>query len=115
MSVRTVKRHRRLRKKIHGTHERPRLSVYRSLKGLYAQIIDDDKSVTLLGMSDKVVQKGSKTKLTKKDAAYELGKAMAKQAKDQKISAVVFDRGGNKYHGRIAEFSRGAREGGLIF
>lgn len=113
MAHNRVKRHTRIRKKIYGTTARPRLSVFRSLHYIYAQIIDDDTSVTLVGMSDKALAKTKQLK--KSEKAYELGKIVADLAKKKHITEVVFDRGGNKYHGRVAEFARGAREHGLIF
>lgn len=103
------RRHKRIRKKIRGTLEKPRLSVYRSLKYIYAQLIDDTKghtivSATSLGLNGK----GSKT-----DKARECGKILANKAKEKGISNVVFDRGGYKYHGRVKALAEGAREGGL--
>lgn len=121
MAVNKVKRHIRIRKKLAGTADRPRLAVFRSIKGMYVQAIDDDASVTLLGMSDKVVvptkdAKAKKEKApSKKERAYALGKAFGEAALKAKITDVVFDRGGNKYHGRVSEFARGAREAGLHF
>lgn len=110
------KRHIRIRKKIAGTEQRPRLSVFRSLKGIYVQLIDDDKSITLLGLGNKEIEKTNKgKKMTKKDVSFELGKEIAKRAIEKNIKTVVFDRGGNKYHGRVAELARGAREAGLEF
>lgn len=109
-----IKRHIRIRKKVKGTTERPRLSLFRSLKGMYAQAIDDSKDHTLIGMSDKLI-KPSKGKMTKSEKAYELGKLFAKEAIEKGVKMVVLDRGGNKFHGRVAEFAKGAREGGLIF
>jgi len=116
MALSKIKRHTRIRKKIKGTQERPRLSVFRSLRGMYVQIINDDKDKTLVGISDKSLEKGkSAKKMTKKEQAYELGKLVAAAAKKEGINTVVFDRGGNKYHGRVAELAKGAREGGLVF
>jgi large subunit ribosomal protein L18 len=113
MARNRVRRHIRIRKKVAGSAAMPRLSVFRSLRGMYVQAIDDEKSITLVGLSDKALK--TKAKMTKKEKAYELGKAFAKLATEKKITTVVFDRGGNKYHGRVAEFAKGAREGGLIF
>lgn len=104
-------RHKKIRKKIKGTKEKPRLSVYRSLKGIWAQIIDDDKGITLASASHKKIKK-YKDKL---DQARQVGILIAKEAKKKKIKRIVFDRGGYKYHGRIKELAEGAREGGLEF
>lgn len=102
----------RVRGKVLGTHRRPRLSVFRSNKYTYAQLIDDEKGVTLLSISAALVRKLHKDK-KKVEAAYELGKEIAKEAKSKKIKNVVFDRNGYKYHGRIRNVAEGAREGGL--
>lgn len=102
-------RHNRVRRRIVGTQARPRLSVYRSNKALYVQIIDDGKGVTLLGRR----MQRSATKAV--EGAKEFGKMFAQEAKKAKIKAVVFDRGGYVYHGRVAAFAEGAREGGLEF
>lgn len=105
-----VRKHRKVRKKIIGTKDRPRLSVFRSNQHIFAQIIDDRASKTYVSVSDLVVSSGSK-----KAKAYEAGKQLAAKALKLKIKKVVFDRGGFLYSGRIAEFGRGAREGGLEF
>ena len=96
------KRHMRVRKKIFGTPERPRLAVYKSLKHIYAQIIDDTKGVTLVAAStlDKEIRPRM-PELTKTQEAYEVGKLIAKRALEKGIKKVVFDRGGFIYHGRI--------------
>ena len=112
------RRHKRVRAKIFGTAERPRLCVFRSAKHIYAQLIDDKKGRTLAAASDlKLKIKKQKTKpLTGKVAiAYEVGKSIAKKAKDLKIEKVIFDRGGYKYHGRVKALAEGARSGGLKF
>ena len=108
------KRHYRIRTRISGTAECPRLSVFRSLNNIYAQIIDDSKGETLVAASslDKEL-KGNYG--GNKSAAREVGKLIAKKALDKDIKAVVFDRGGYIYHGRVAELAEGAREGGLEF
>ncbi|MDE7330551.1 MAG: 50S ribosomal protein L18, partial [Clostridia bacterium] len=108
--------HARVRKKIKGTSETPRLSVYRSLNHIYAQIIDDTKGVTLCSAStmEKDV-KAKIAKMTKTDAAKEVGKAIAAKAKKLKIENVVFDRGGYIYTGRVQAVADGAREAGLNF
>ncbi|SRR5258708_2151962 len=102
----------RTRKHVQGTTERPRLSVFRSNSAIYAQIIDDTQKKTLLGVSLKQLEAKQGKKI---DMAKALGEHMAKKAKEQKIAAVVFDRGGYKYHGRVKAFAEGAREGGLQF
>lgn len=105
------KRHLKVRKNVTGTVERPRLSVYKSNQHIYAQIIDDRAGKTLVFESDiKSVKKGTKT-----ESAYEVGKNLAIKAGKKGIIAVVFDRGGFLYHGRIAKVAQGAREGGLKF
>ncbi len=110
------RRHLRVRKKVFGTPERPRLAVYRSNKHIYAQIIDDTKGHTLAFAS--TLDKELREKLEKtwsKEAAREVGKLIGKRALEKGIEKVVFDRGGYKYHGRIKELADGAREAGLKF
>ena len=107
------RRHRRVRAKIMGTKDCPRLAVFRSNKHIYAQLIDDVKAVTLLSASDLKIKKAAK--VTKSDLSKEVGKLLATQAKEHKIECVVFDRGGYRYHGRIKAVADGAREGGLKF
>ncbi len=103
-----------IRKKVEGNQERPRLSVYRSLNHIYAQVIDDVSSKTLAAASTLSPElKDGKGK--KKELAKEVGKLIAKKCQEAKISAVVFDRNGFMYHGRIAAVAEGAREGGLKF
>lgn len=113
-NVARKRRHLRVRKKISGTSARPRLNVYRSLKNIYAQIIDDTKGVTLAAASslDESL-KGSYG--GNKDAAKAVGKLIAEKAIAAGITEVVFDRSGYLYHGRIQELAEGAREGGLKF
>jgi len=113
---RRLKKHRRVRKKIFGTPERPRLAVYKSLKHIYAQIIDDVNGVTLVAAStlDKEIRPRM-SELTKTEEAYEVGKLIAKRALEKGINKVVFDRGGFIYHGRVKALAEGAREGGLEF
>ena len=108
-----IKRHRRIRAKVAGTTERPRLNVFRSENHIYAQIIDDTKGETLCSASS--VEKGFEGLGSNKEAARKVGKAIAERAKAKGISAVVFDRGGYIYHGRVQELAEGAREGGLVF
>ena len=111
-----AKRHLRVRKKVSGTPERPRLSVYRSEKNIYAQIIDDTNRVTLVAASslDEAV-KGAVNHTGNKEAAKMVGEMVAKKAVEKGITEVVFDRGGYIYHGRIKELAEGAREAGLKF
>ncbi len=108
-----TRRHARVRRKISGTAERPRLCVYRSNTNLYVQIIDDVAEKTLVAAS--TLDKDVKTKHANKEAAKELGTLIAKKAADKKITTVVFDRGGYIYHGVVKELAEAAREGGLIF
>jgi len=108
------RRHLRVRKKISGTPERPRLSVYRSEKNMYAQIIDDVNSVTLVSAS--TLDKDLNLKLGgNKETAKLVGELVAKRALEKGISEVVFDRGGYVYHGRIQSLAEAAREAGLKF
>ncbi len=109
-------RHLRVRKKISGTAERPRLCVYRSLNGIYAQLIDDTQGVTLAAASTVEAElKAKVAELTKTEAAKEVGKAIAQRAVDKGCKSVIFDRGGYIYTGRVAALAEGAREGGLEF
>lgn len=108
-----LKRHKRVRGKISGTPERPRLNVYRSNANIYAQIIDDVNGVTLASAS--TLDKDFEGATGNKEAARKVGKMVAERAKAKGIDTVVFDRGGYIYHGRVAELAEGAREGGLEF
>ncbi|RME06338.1 MAG: 50S ribosomal protein L18 [Anaerolineae bacterium] len=109
-------RHRRVRKKIHGTPERPRLNVFRSLTGIYAQVIDDEAGRTLVAASSIDRELRPKMKgLTKTEQAALVGKAIAERALAAGIKQVVFDRGGYRYIGRVRALAEGAREGGLQF
>lgn len=109
---RKIKRQVRTRAKIKGTESRPRLSVFKSNRFIYAQIINDAVGKTIVGVSEKQI----KEKLTGKSArAKAVGILVAKKALDKKIKKVVFDRGSYSYHGRISEIAKGAREGGLEF
>jgi large subunit ribosomal protein L18 len=103
-------RHLRVRKKVSGTADRPRLVVFRSDKHIYAQLVDDDAGRTIATVSTLKVGSGKKT-----EKASEVGKQVAAVAKDKGITRVVFDRGGYKYHGRVKAVADGAREGGLEF
>ncbi len=108
-----LKRHKRVRSKISGTAECPRLNVFRSLQHIYAQLIDDVAGVTLVSAS--TTEKDFTNYGGNKDAAKEVGKLLAERAKEKNITDVVFDRGGYVYTGRVAALAEGAREGGLNF
>ena len=115
-SLARVRRHARIRKRISGTPERPRLDVFRSLTDIYAQIIDDNAGQTLVSAS--TIDKELRTKmegLTKVEQAKLVGKAVAERASTKGIETVVFDRGGYRYIGRAKALADGAREGGLKF
>ena len=118
-AVQRARRHHRIRKKVWGTPERPRLVVYRSLRNIEGQIVDDETSRTVLGLStlekslrDFSPEAGKNKRIEHARAA---GKLLAAKAIEKGIDAVVFDRGGYKYHGRVKAFAEGAREGGLKF
>lgn len=104
------RRHKKIRAKVFGTADKPRLSVYRSNKYIYGQLINDEKATTLLSLSSMKVKGKTFT-----ERCTETGKEIAKQALAKKITSVVFDRGGFKYTGRVKAFADGAREGGLKF
>ncbi|WP_373532956.1 50S ribosomal protein L18 [Vampirovibrio sp.] len=110
----TRKRHYRLRRRLTGSSERPRLAVYRSGKHIYAQLIDDLKAITIASASslDKELRSESGANI---EAARKVGEMVAKRAQAAGITSVVFDRGGNLYHGRIAALAEAAREAGLEF
>lgn len=110
-NLRNARRHGRVRAKVSGSAERPRLSVYRSNKGMYLQLIDDLDGKTLASASLRELKAAGK----KTEASQELGKLLAKKAKEKKIDRVVFDRGSYKYHGRVKAAAEGARAGGLEF
>ena len=113
---RRLRRHRRVRKKVTGTAERPRLVVYRSLNNIEGQVVDDTRGVTLLGLSTLSPKvKGEGEELTKAERGRLTGKLLAEMAREKGITQVVFDRGGYLYHGRVKAFAEGAREGGLEF
>jgi len=107
---RREKRGMRVRGRVFGTARRPRLSVFRSSKHVFAQLVNDDLGKTLVSSSDLGVKVGTKTA-----RAFEVGKELAKRALKKKIKEVVFDRGGYAYHGRVKQVAEGAREGGLEF
>ena len=108
-----IRRHRRVRAKVHGTAERPRLVVFRSNRGIEAQLVDDDAGRTLAAASHLALAKSFKGDKTAQAEA--VGKELAKRAKDAGIETVVFDRGGYLYHGRVKALADAAREGGLKF
>ena len=108
-----LNRHRRVRGKVTGTAERPRLNVFRSAKNIYAQIIDDVAGVTLAAAS--TLDKEFTGNGGNKEAAKQVGEPIAKRAAEKGITEVVFDRGGYIFHGRVKELAEGAREGGLKF
>ena len=108
-----IKRHKRVRAKIAGTPERPRLNVFRSASNIYAQIIDDVTGKTLVAANS--LEKDFACEGTKTDAAKQVGLMVAERAKAKGIEVVVFDRGGYVYHGRVQALAEGAREGGLQF
>ena len=105
-----VRRHLRVRKAVQGTAARPRLVVFRSLKHITAQLVDDDTARTLATVTSAKVSEGKKS-----EKSLEVGKQIAAVAKDKGITKVVFDRGGYQYHGRVKAVADGAREGGLEF
>ena len=109
---RKIKRQVRTRSKIRGTQDRPRLSVFKSNRFIYAQLINDEKGQTIVEVSEKHVKETLSGKIAKAKA---LGILLAKKAINKKIKKVVFDRGSYSYHGRISSIAQGAREGGLEF
>ncbi|MFA5211378.1 MAG: 50S ribosomal protein L18 [Patescibacteria group bacterium] len=117
-TIKKIRRHARIRAIVKGTKQRPRLSVFRSLTKLNIQLIDDNEGKTLACVNDKNtdIKKGDVGERKGKIAqSYLLGRALAEKAKELKITEVVFDRGGNLYHGRVAAVAEGARDGGLKF
>ena len=112
-------RHRRVRAKVKGTSERPRLCVFRSNKYIYGALVDDATGKTILSIGNQLGKTKTKAKskggFTKIDASYEVGKELATLARGKNIEQVVFDRAGYRYTGRIEALARGAREGGLVF
>jgi large subunit ribosomal protein L18 len=107
-----LQRKSRVRAKVFGTKDRPRLSVYRSARAIYAQIINDEKRETLISVSDRSL---AGKKQTKTEKAGLVGEMLAKKAVIKKIKKIVFDKGGYKYHGRVKALAEGARKGGLEF
>ncbi len=111
-----IRRHKRLRKRLRGTQERPRLAVYRSISHIYAQVIDDDRGHTIAAASDVEAQaRGEAKGKRKSDIAKLVGEMIGKRAQEQGVTAVVFDRGGYQFHGRVEALASGAREAGLKF
>ncbi len=110
-NIKRDRRKARVRAKVSGTAEKPRLSVFKSNKGMYAQLIDDVRGITLASAHSREV-KGAAGKA---DTSMEVGKLLAKKAQDKKIETIVFDKGSYKYHGRVKSLADGAREGGLKF
>lgn len=110
-----MKRKARIRARAFGTKGRPRLSIFRSNKGIYAQIIDDTKGATLVSFSSKKLDTKKIGRRSKSEIAQIIGEEFAKLARKKKITSVVFDRGGYKYHGRVKALAEGARKGGLKF
>ena len=109
--IKRAKRHARVRSKIFGTKEIPRLSVFRSNNSIYVQLIDDENGKTIVSASSKEVEKkGNKTKV-----AEEVGRILAKKAKDNKITKIFFDKGGYRYHGRVKALAESVRAEGLEF
>jgi large subunit ribosomal protein L18 len=110
-----LRRHRRVRKKVFGTLERPRMAVYRSLKHIYIQLVDDTRGVTLLSASSLDPDFPKELRGSNRDGAKAVGSLAAQRALAKGITSVVFDRGGYLYHGRLKALAEGAREGGLQF
>jgi large subunit ribosomal protein L18 len=107
---RRLRRRRRVRAKLRGTAERPRLSVYRSNRGIFAQLVDDDSGTTLAAVN---WTESDLRKLSRMEQAKAAGETLAKRAADAGVTSCVFDRGGYRYHGRVKALAEGAREGGL--
>ena len=114
--ARRVMRHIRVRRKVKGTAERPRLAIYRSLNHIYAQVIDDTKGITLAAASSLENELKSKSDGKRKmEIAYQVGELISERAKEKGVNTVVFDRGGYKFHGRLQSLADAARKGGLVF
>ncbi len=116
--LRRIRRHRRVRKRVRGSAARPRLAVFRSLKHMEGQLVDDDLGRTLVGISTKSAalrEFRAESRNPGVERARAAGRMLAERARSKGIAAVVFDRGGYKYHGRVEAFAEGAREGGLEF
>lgn len=113
------RRHARIRKRVRGTESRPRLVVYRSLRNIEGQVVNDDEGRTLVGLSTLAPElkdfEPSENGRRKEEAARAAGRLLAERARGRGVEHVVFDRGGFRYHGRVKAFAEGAREGGLVF
>jgi large subunit ribosomal protein L18 len=112
---RQLKRKRRIRSKVFGSGERPRLSVFRSKRYIYAQLIDDTVGKTIASVGPKDIERAKKTKMNKTQAAFAEGEILAEKANKLGIKLAVFDRNGYKYHGRVKALAEGARSKGLVF
>jgi large subunit ribosomal protein L18 len=113
---RRERRHRRVRAKVHGSAERPRLVVHRSINHVEGQVVDDVSGRTLVGLSTlDAALREKRGEMNKTEASHAAGKALAEKARELGVTKVVFDRGGYVYHGRVKAFAEGAREGGLDF
>ena len=114
---RRATRHKRVLKKMRGTADRPRLVVFRSLKNVEGQLVDDDRGVTLMGVSTQAVEPATDVEdlSGKMAASFAAGRTLAEKAKALGVESIVFDRGGYRYHGRVKAFADGARAGGLKF
>lgn len=113
---RRARRHRRVRAKVHGTAERPRLVVHRSINHVEGQVVDDVSGRTLVGLSTlDAALREKRGEMNKTESSHAAGKALAEKAREMGVTKVVFDRGGYVYHGRVKAFAEGAREGGLDF
>ncbi|MFQ5747393.1 MAG: 50S ribosomal protein L18 [Gemmatimonadota bacterium] len=111
-----ARRHTRVRKKVRGSEKRPRLVVFRSLRHTEGQLVDDDRGVTVVGVSTRALDGVSSEEMSAKVAAsFEAGKRLAERAREAGVEKAVFDRGGYRYHGRVKAFADGARAGGLEF
>jgi len=114
-----ARRHKRIRKTVFGTAERPRLVIYRSLRNIEGQLVDDHEGRTIVGLSTLSLElknvEAAEDENRRQAKAFAAGKMLAERAKDAGVTSVVFDRGGYKYHGRVKAFADGAREGGLEF
>ncbi len=116
--ARRATRHRRVLKKVRGTADRPRLVVFRSLRNIEGQLVDDDRGATILGVSTLAVQGGAEKPegmSSKVAASYLAGRSLAERAREAGITSIVFDRAGYRFHGRVKAFADGARAGGLTF
>ncbi len=112
------RRHARIRKRVHGTGDRPRLAVHRSIRNIQGQLIDDESGRTLMGLSTLApeLRDGTRDEGNRKvEAARAAGRLLAERAREHGVTSVVFDRGGFRYHGRVRAFAEGARAGGLSF